>query len=355
MSNTIDSNKICELYNVSKDVFEDIMEMKNALTYLSEVHDVNQNSARDYISNFQKMINGLVYERTMNKEATEYFIKKIDEDYGGQGLKNALTALELHLLYYEKLGRNSQPALWTIHGRYSSQANMSFGIFRPRQQITISQLENNILIEDRKVEAYRNSYISNWNISTESAMIERFVDACLNRGFKYALQFNHPREDRRAIDAEGKENGDLVPYISFGRKYGNGQVSWDAAIDQFSHAANGTLVIEGRHKNTLYQAQIPFTKGGGGNWRITHEYLESALDAIEFDAIVRNPPTQPPIGNEKPTYNNSTIKTYVRDPNVKGWVLARAKGVCECCDKEAPFKNSRGLSLPRSASFNSAC
>ena len=42
------------------------------------------------------------------------------------------------------------------------------------------------------------------------------------------------------------------------------------------------------------------------------------------------------------TVQERRIITYQRSESVRVYVLRRAKGVCECCDIEAPFKTKQG-------------
>lgn len=50
-----------------------------------------------------------------------------------------------------------------------------------------------------------------------------------------------------------------------------------------------------------------------------------------------------PLGNQHPTQIISTSTSYARDVQVKAWVLERAKGICEACDKAAPFTTVEGF------------
>ena len=52
--------------------------------------------------------------------------------------------------------------------------------------------------------------------------------------------------------------------------------------------------------------------------------------------------TKLPTGAHEPRAITATITQYVRDPAVKSWVLAQAKGVCECCEQPAPFETPDG-------------
>ena len=50
-----------------------------------------------------------------------------------------------------------------------------------------------------------------------------------------------------------------------------------------------------------------------------------------------------PRGNRNPTTVSSPTPQFVRDPQVKDWVLWAASGVCENCASRAPFSSSGGV------------
>jgi hypothetical protein len=149
-------------------------------------------------------------------------------------------------------------------------------IIRPEHKISIKEINNAIFITDEKVVHVQNNYkLANERLSESQEFVEDFVDTCLNLGFTYALQDNHPRKSRRG------DAGDGLQYISFGREYDSGTgASWDVGIDKDSPK---TVCIEKRHKNVLHQAKIPFEKESGdthNNLRINPEQLKPALTAI---------------------------------------------------------------------------
>jgi len=49
-----------------------------------------------------------------------------------------------------------------------------------------------------------------------------------------------------------------------------------------------------------------------------------------------------PAGNAKPSSTTASVTQFVRDPKVVAWVLNAANGVCECCEKPAPFVKEDG-------------
>lgn len=56
----------------------------------------------------------------------------------------------------------------------------------------------------------------------------------------------------------------------------------------------------------------------------------------------RAQPQQTPQGSSNPSKNQRQVTVIERDKEVKAWVLNAAQGVCECCGKPSPFKNTDG-------------
>ncbi|SDA21703.1 HNH endonuclease signature motif containing protein [Sphingomonas sp. NFR15] len=49
-----------------------------------------------------------------------------------------------------------------------------------------------------------------------------------------------------------------------------------------------------------------------------------------------------PLGSGNPGTRSGLTTTYVRSPEVVAWILQQAKGICEACDKPAPFVSASG-------------
>lgn len=49
-----------------------------------------------------------------------------------------------------------------------------------------------------------------------------------------------------------------------------------------------------------------------------------------------------PTGDPTPARSETSSRGFLRSPEVVGWVLRRARGVCECCGREAPFVARNG-------------
>lgn len=67
------------------------------------------------------------------------------------------------------------------------------------------------------------------------------------------------------------------------------------------------------------------------------EELEQKVQALRKRGVVGKP-----VGNDNPKRQTSSSTTYIRDPQVKAWVLENAKGICELCGKEGPFIDKYG-------------
>ena len=88
-------------YKVAKRVYQGYLNRKKGLDILINGHSMNRNSAVAYLNTFACMIEGRRYTWTSNAFATDYYLAHIHEDYGEDGLRNALVAVALHLEYYE--------------------------------------------------------------------------------------------------------------------------------------------------------------------------------------------------------------------------------------------------------------
>jgi 5-methylcytosine-specific restriction protein A len=64
---------------------------------------------------------------------------------------------------------------------------------------------------------------------------------------------------------------------------------------------------------------------------------ESATFESQVIAARKRRNVAAPIGSKIPGTYETMATTYVRDPEVKAWVLNTAKGACEACGQAAPF------------------
>jgi hypothetical protein len=105
-------------YDLSKKVFEGKLTFKEGQHQLVGDNKMNPNSAADYINNFRCMLEGKRFTRTNNAYSMEYFFDNIYKDYGSTELSNALTALRLHIEYYEDIQKVVMHKMRAIYTKY---------------------------------------------------------------------------------------------------------------------------------------------------------------------------------------------------------------------------------------------
>jgi hypothetical protein len=64
------------------------------------------------------MMTGKQYKRTINTEATDYFLDNILKDYGIQKLEIALKSVREHVDYYEKQSKGKLNSITTVVSKY---------------------------------------------------------------------------------------------------------------------------------------------------------------------------------------------------------------------------------------------
>lgn len=117
--NKITQEVIEKAYLLAKDVYEQKLSITDAQTELVDGLEMHSGSARDYINNFQKMMDGECYQRTMNGLATDYYLKNIFSEFGVKKLKEALCSVEQHVEYYETFSNGKLQNIRKIHQKYS--------------------------------------------------------------------------------------------------------------------------------------------------------------------------------------------------------------------------------------------
>src|SRR5260370_15961601 len=119
----ISNEQMKAAYQVAKRVHEGSLSRAAGIVELHKRYALNRGSAGDTISNIGYMLEGERYERTNNAFATEHFLEMIHRDYGLDALKRAISAVEKHLEYYERLPRGSKlPKIWKIVQKYRNIA-----------------------------------------------------------------------------------------------------------------------------------------------------------------------------------------------------------------------------------------
>lgn len=143
-------------YSCAKDVYEGHIQKSEAVKTLTINFGMKSSSAVHYIDNFQHMMKGEEYNRTNNHEATEYYLSNIQADYGVSGLRNALLALDKHIVYYESLGHGNVVGQRQIYHKYFKKLGAIIDTLFPDE---IRGAKN--LFEGASRKVYVNSYERN--------------------------------------------------------------------------------------------------------------------------------------------------------------------------------------------------
>jgi len=106
-------------YEAARRVHANAISVRAAVAVLRDTHGLNEVSAQHFVNNFQLMLGGRLYQRTMSALATQRFLEGIQRDFGPLVLINALGAVSRHVDYYSRKTRNPQAQIRAIIRRMS--------------------------------------------------------------------------------------------------------------------------------------------------------------------------------------------------------------------------------------------
>lgn len=118
MASKITQEQYSAAFSVAVDFYYGRSTLTRGSDYLNKVHQLNLASARDYMYDFKCMMNGQVFHRAMSADAVDYFFSEIHVQFGLDSLKNAVQATELHITYFEALGRGKLNKLRGVVEKY---------------------------------------------------------------------------------------------------------------------------------------------------------------------------------------------------------------------------------------------
>lgn len=102
MANNLTTAHIQGAYRVAGQVVDQSLALKQGVAQLV-TEGVGATYAQDLINVYRAMRLGRCYHRTINVEATNYFLRQLFEDGGATFLSPAIDATHQHIDYYEKL------------------------------------------------------------------------------------------------------------------------------------------------------------------------------------------------------------------------------------------------------------
>jgi len=120
-SKKITQEIIESVYEIAKDVHYGKISQANAVNELVKNHEMNKSSAQFYVHDFQLLLKGKVYKRTISAKATDYFLSKILQDFGKVEFQNALASVALHISYYEELIQRNSLAQRAVLSKFIEQ------------------------------------------------------------------------------------------------------------------------------------------------------------------------------------------------------------------------------------------
>ena len=103
----ISEKQVQEAYSVAKSVYENKLSKNEGADHLHNNHEINHNSAKDFINNFECLVTGSVFKRNLKTSSIEYFSKCMYSDYGIKALVMCIRSLELHIQYWETLQKGT--------------------------------------------------------------------------------------------------------------------------------------------------------------------------------------------------------------------------------------------------------
>ncbi len=90
---------------------------------LEVAHSMNRSSARNCFHIVSSMLGGKAYKRKATASVTEVFLEAIQHDFGPEGIRRALLALEQHLEYTSTIGQGRQADVRTLLRKWRKRAN----------------------------------------------------------------------------------------------------------------------------------------------------------------------------------------------------------------------------------------
>jgi 5-methylcytosine-specific restriction enzyme A len=107
-----------DVFRITRQVGGGNITLTKGTTDLVRAHGFNPNSATMTIRSLCHMLRGERYRRALTIDATDYFLSRIKEEDGTEGLRVALKALSSHIDYRHSTGVNV-PGLQVILAKHS--------------------------------------------------------------------------------------------------------------------------------------------------------------------------------------------------------------------------------------------
>src|SRR2546425_8716669 len=124
-------------YDVAKRIYEHELSGPQGLAILEREYGLNRNSAETYIHDYDCMIQGRLFTRTLNAYATKYYLTRFLEDGGQNALSLPLSSLGQLIDYYESTSNSRLHTVRAIYDHFVDVAKNTSRHFvqywKPRQ------------------------------------------------------------------------------------------------------------------------------------------------------------------------------------------------------------------------------
>lgn len=165
MGKKITLEQIKESYEIGTQVYEGDLDRRKGIEILVS-RGMSAGSAKIYINKYKWMRLGKIYKRTLSELGTQYFLEKICQKYGDEGLEKALDSLYFSLVSYEQKGRKLV-GQWKIYDNYCRKLGIESGIVFPDEvekkgqflegkskKVLVNLFERNPVTRNRCVDHY---------------------------------------------------------------------------------------------------------------------------------------------------------------------------------------------------------
>jgi 5-methylcytosine-specific restriction protein A len=163
----ISNEMIHKAFEVGKQIYLYPLTRQDGIKSLLDM-GMKESSANDYVYCYSNLIQGKLFTRTINAYGLDYYLHRIYEEDGNNGLKNALLSLYQHIDYYEETsGASVKKGRETYEKFYSLVKDFTDSVIFPddvsqdikysegkTKKVTVNSYERNPIARQKCIEHY---------------------------------------------------------------------------------------------------------------------------------------------------------------------------------------------------------
>jgi 5-methylcytosine-specific restriction protein A len=233
-------------FDVASQVFDKKIQSETAAFILQDINGLNINTARDFINDFRMMMQGTVFHRAMSAPAIDYYLTRIRSERGQASQDAALTAVRLHIDYYEGIRKVNLNAMRSVVERHT---------------------------------AYRSAPppLSDQEATFNAAIRRSLADSAANRNARLQEAAKMPTK-RRVVTEVYVRNPDVVAAVL---ARANGVCERCAQAAPFMRKKDGTPYLEVHHKKQLAYGGEDTVENANALCANCHRALHYGVDSAE--------------------------------------------------------------------------